>query len=163
MSARAARASVDAYLARLRRAVSCVTRAVLLGVPEPNDHTWLATLATPPAPLSASPALALVLAYAFRSESPAESTTWTTTPVSYRYALLATNESEILAYHWHPTGSSPIVAPHLHISARHPNRDLSKSHLPTGIVSPAAFIRALITEFGVEPLRADWDTILDEA
>jgi hypothetical protein len=96
----------------------------------------------------------------FGVEQIADTSERRTVPVAYRYILLDDNESEILAYHWHPTGSSPVVTPHLHVSARHLDLDLSPAHLPTGIVSPVAFIRTLITEFGAEPLRPDWGVIL---
>jgi hypothetical protein len=80
---------------------------------------------------------------------------------------------ELLAYHWHP---DPDVAgpdfPHLHVSAAlnaqvdAVNRreiGLDKLHLTTGVVTPTNFVRMLITEFGVAPLRHDWQDVLDRA
>ena len=91
---------------------------------------------------------------------------------SYRYRLLDANEREILAYHWHPIGVSPITYPHLHLSGRlapldlGPREDpvrLGGMHLPTGgPVTLADVVRLLITEFGVIPRRADWEQILAE-
>mgnify|MGYP001271409931 FL=1 len=39
---------------------------------------------------------------------------------------------------------------------------LDKLHIPTGRVSIEAVIRMLITEFGVRPLREDWEKRLNE-
>lgn len=91
----------------------------------------------------------------------------------YEYRLLDRRERELLVYHWQP---GPRYAgpdqPHLHVSARllastsavdERGIDLDKRHLPTGHVTMAAVVRSLITEFGVEPLRADWARVLDEA
>jgi hypothetical protein len=79
---------------------------------------------------------------------------------AYRYEVYDRDDTELLAYHWHPAGLSPVATPHLHVRARHASIDLAKRHLPTGPVTVVAFLRSLITEFGVEPLRTDWDQIL---
>ena len=91
-------------------------------------------------------------------------TDWRITLLGYRYELHdRADDAELLAYHWHPYGRSLVVEPHLHVTNRHRSVDLSKAHLPTGIVSPTTFVRCLITEFGVEPLRPDWQDVLAEA
>ena len=38
--------------------------------------------------------------------------------------------------------------------------DLAKAHLPTGLVGLNDFLRLLITEFEVRPLRKDWIYLL---
>jgi hypothetical protein len=90
---------------------------------------------------------------------------------AYRYRVLDSDEREILAYHWHPTGISPIAFPHLHLSGRlrpldfGSNTDpiaLGEMHLPTGYVALEDIVRLLITEFDVQPRRDDWETILRE-
>jgi hypothetical protein len=82
----------------------------------------------------------------------------------YHYALLDRKESELLVYHWHPDSEGPDY-PHLHVSASliaqvdaqtRRNIDLDKLHIVTGHIALQAFIRMLITEFQVKPLRADW-------
>lgn len=83
--------------------------------------------------------------------------------VGYRYVLLNQEHRELLSYHWHPAGQSPVVTPHLHVACRAGNADLSKVHLPTGPVTLVDVIRCAITEFGVQPLRADWRAVLDRA
>jgi hypothetical protein len=81
----------------------------------------------------------------------------------YRYALYNRDRRELLSYHWHQSGPSPILTPHLHVGCRAGNADLSKVHLPTGPVTLVDVIRCGIAEFGVQPLRADWGAVLDRA
>jgi len=38
--------------------------------------------------------------------------------------------------------------------------DLADMHLPTGVVTWGRVVRLLIEEFGVAPLRTDWDAVL---
>ncbi|MGH2561673.1 MAG: hypothetical protein ACRDJH_21620 [Thermomicrobiales bacterium] len=81
----------------------------------------------------------------------------------YRYVLRNRDRRELLSYHWHQSGPSPIITPHLHVGCRAGNADLSKVHLPTGHVALVDVVRCAITEFRVEPLRADWRAVLDRA
>lgn len=86
----------------------------------------------------------------------------------YFFHVTEYQHREILAYHWHPDGVSPVTTPHLHLSSRLPDIavsegveiSLSAVHLPTGEVSAQDIVRLLITEFGVEPRRSDWRTIV---
>ena len=41
--------------------------------------------------------------------------------------------------------------------------DLDRRHLATGHVLLAMVVRMLIEEFGVAPLRPDWQQVLDQA
>jgi len=88
---------------------------------------------------------------------------WTAAVVGYDYRIWHDGGADILVYHWHPTGRSPIAFSHLHVGGHAGLVDLSKAHLPTGLVSLVAVIRMTITEFGVEPLRDDWRAVLDRA
>ncbi|MBA2453355.1 MAG: hypothetical protein H0V47_09300 [Chloroflexia bacterium] len=98
----------------------------------------------------------------------------TVTP-SYDYQILDLQERELLSYHWHPSGVSPVTHPHLDLTSRvrpfeiddpaNPSRkptsiSFSDMHIPTGPVLFEHVIRLLIEEFGVVPLRPDWDEIL---
>jgi hypothetical protein len=88
---------------------------------------------------------------------------------------------EILAYHWHPdvrlADGTLIAYPHLHINRGAvridiadgvriaPNRnllrpDLALAHLPTRRIALEDVIRLAIEQFGVAPLRSDWDATL---
>lgn len=79
---------------------------------------------------------------------------------SYVYQLSAAGGAEVLAYHWHP--DSAEARPHLHISAGAGSvlPELQRAHLPTAQVEVAEFIRLLVRDFGVRPLRKDWRSLL---
>lgn len=78
---------------------------------------------------------------------------------------------EIMAFHWHPVGASPIGFPHLHLSSRigaillagDRSINVGEMHIPTGAVTPVDIVRLLIAEFGVEPLRSDWESVVGSA
>lgn len=73
---------------------------------------------------------------------------------------------DVVGYHWHPRGSSHARVPHLHVgsAAITPDGVLTpKSHLPTARVTLESVIRLCIEEFGVEPLRPDWDQVLRDS
>lgn len=123
----------------------------------------VAELVQLPVLLSGERKLSMRFAVSFSSAIAAEGDEPAVRLEGYRYEVEGGDGSEILAYHWHPIGLSPVVEPHLHVTNRHPFFDLSKAHLPTGAVSPRAFLRCLITEFGVDPLRSDWQDILIDA
>jgi hypothetical protein len=87
--------------------------------------------------------------------------------IGYVYTLLASDGVEVVAYHWHPETTASLSFPHLHIGLAALGRDAAvlpgqfhKVHLPTGPVALEDFIRLAITEFGVEPRRADWADVL---
>lgn len=89
--------------------------------------------------------------------------TWRLKVRSYWYYLYAdvTRTQEILAYHWHPDA----VIKHAHL---HPGPAMMRGldwvrtlHLPTGEVAIGDFIAMLITDFGVRPLRSDWERVLE--
>jgi hypothetical protein len=94
----------------------------------------------------------------------------------YQYILLDYGGGEVLTYDWHPAGKGAHLAPHLHVSASGSiyleERDgsarqgrkthLGSFHLPTGRVLLEDIIQLLIEEFKVNPLRRDWQAILDD-
>lgn len=84
----------------------------------------------------------------------------------YEYRLLDHDHTELLVYHWQPGAAyAGPDEPHLHVSAALQAKvdavsqrsiDLDKLHVATGLVSLAAVVRMLITEFGIAPLRSNW-------
>lgn len=91
--------------------------------------------------------------------------------MSYEQRILDRDDREVLAFHWHPTGLSNVTDPHLHLSSRlgqiemgrnQAPLDLAEMHIPTGFVTLEDVVRLLITEFGITPLRSDWDALLTE-
>lgn len=85
------------------------------------------------------------------------------------YQVIDTDETEVIAFHWHPTGVSRVRDPHLHLSSKlrpvpigraGDEAPLASMHVPTGFVPLADVVRFLIDEFGIIPLRDDWHTVL---
>ena len=81
---------------------------------------------------------------------------WVVHGAEYAYTVLTGDGQRVLAYHWHPIGSSAFTQPHVHVYGRTTPIDLRRMHLPTGHVALASALRLLIEEFGVRPLRDDW-------
>ncbi len=88
----------------------------------------------------------------------------------YRFDLLDREGRESLAYHWHPTGVSPVTLPHLFLSGRLAPLDVGRGQEPvalgamhptTGPITLTDIVRLLITEFNVEPRRPDWAAVPD--
>lgn len=96
---------------------------------------------------------------------------WRTTTLMYEYRLLDHDQRELLVYHWQPgVAHRGPDHPHLHVSAALTARidartsqeiGLDKRHLPTDRVSFEAVVRMLIEEFGIAPLRNDWQATLE--
>jgi hypothetical protein len=117
-----------------------------------------------PVRLRGQHSLSLVLVQRYVIVTAASSTPgWTVETAAYEYALLQADGRELLAYHWHPTGRSPIVWPHAHLSAPVSPIDLTKGHAPTGPVGLPAVLRWAISDLGVRPLRPDWPAVLADA
>ena len=89
---------------------------------------------------------------------------WQVRVVSYFYAI-EQEGTELIAYHWHPHGVSPITDPHLHVRAdiRVGERWFGKVHLPTGAIQLESIVALTIQELGAEPLREDWERLIGEA
>lgn len=104
---------------------------------------------------------------------PGDSRQWRAELRMYEYRVLDQQERELLVYHWQPKPEQRGPDhPHVHVSAALHARvnavttrayDLDKRHLATGQVSLAMVVRMLIEEFGVAPLRPDWQDVVDRA
>lgn len=82
---------------------------------------------------------------------------------AYLFAIGDDSGRELIAYHWHPQGPSRVTGPHLHVHAdiQLGSAWLPKAHLPTGTVALQDVLRLAIEELGVEPLRDDWQAVLE--
>ena len=79
---------------------------------------------------------------------------------SYQYSVDdALTGHEIMAFHWH---RGALSWPHIHIGAGSGVliTELQTAHVPSGPVQLAGFVRFLIADFGVDPLRDDRERIL---
>lgn len=86
---------------------------------------------------------------------------WQVQRAAYFYAVGRQDTGELLAFHWHPRGKSPIATPHLHVrvNIQIGERWLGKVHLPTGFVTIEDVVRLAIHELGATPLREDWEQL----
>lgn len=90
---------------------------------------------------------------------------WKVRTHSYTYTLTTADETEALAFHWHPE-SSGVSWPHLHVGKVNlaPNGVVThKQHIPTERISVEAIVRFCIGELDVSPQRDDWKSILHES
>jgi hypothetical protein len=90
---------------------------------------------------------------------------WEAQLAGYIYTLADDDDRLVISYHWHPRGRSHVDWPHLHFGsgARIERADLAGAHLVTGTVVLADFVRMLVEEFAVPPLRPDWESVLSRA
>ena len=159
---------VNNYRSDVQRLISCVTDAVV-GVdggyyPSPNPH-FLTMNSGRPVTLGGPSRLMFRLQQNYRIvDSGLTGDAWQVDVVGYNYAVIDAEVTEVLLYHWHPIGNSPIVAPHLHLrrGAQVGRTEVRDAHLPTGDVSLNAILRVLIEEMGVRPRRSEWESILAE-
>lgn len=157
---RPAREARLAFGAALRRGLEGVSAGFLL------DQGDRFAFASDPAPLGRDGAIALSVNHFVVTESSAGDGV-TVRTVGYAYAIRDRERRELLAYHWHPGGSSPFVWPHLHLGGRLLRTDVARpfgrTHWPTERVTLTAVLRAAIAGLGVEPLRDDWEERLAAA
>ncbi len=175
--------AVKNYVAPLQRVVSCATKAVLdvSGGTYASDRPHALTFgdALPQKLKGANVYLAITQRYrVIREEEDPDRGPWRVTIDQYVYTLSALpgrDKSErpetLLSYQWHPHPRAKYNYPHLHLgpasgigsSAHAAARLTDKSHVPTGRVAVEDVIRFAITQLNVEPLRDDWEQVLDEA
>ncbi len=160
--------AVNNYIDPIQLAVSCVSDSVVSvdGGYYPSAIPHLLTMnREAPVRLGGESRLWFLLYkyyQIFESDSPSAS--WTVTETGYRYSIIDDEGRDVLEYHWHPVGQSPIIAPHLHIGhgAMIGRVEIGNVHLPTGQVSISDILRMLIRDFSVTPRREDWESVLNE-
>jgi hypothetical protein len=95
---------------------------------------------------------------------------FTVARTKYFYVLATPTGQEVLAFHWAPDaiGQGEVTFPHVHVgravvtdATQVLPRTFHKVHIPTGFVTIGSVIRLAIVEFGVRPLRPDWQAVLD--
>lgn len=88
---------------------------------------------------------------------------WRVTTEAYQYAYKGKN-SEIVSWHWHPSGNSHYRLPHLHVGVAVPVKTgvlTPRSHLRTARTPFEEIVGIGISELGVEPRTQDWRERLD--
>jgi hypothetical protein len=143
--------AVRNFVHPLQRTISCISKAVLLPKGHDPNKIHALTLGEPVA-LRGGEGLTLSVSQRYRVvRASGKRGPWKASTVAYIYAL-GNSKGEIIAYHWQPDTQPE---PHLHA------RQLGKRrHIPSGRVSLEQVIRLGIEEYGVKPIRDDWDAVL---
>jgi hypothetical protein len=84
----------------------------------------------------------------------------------YMHALQTIDGAEVIAFHWHPIGTSDVKDTHMHMGSTqlNPAGVISKKHhIPAPRMSVEAVVRFCIEQVGVEPLRDKWSSILSDS
>jgi hypothetical protein len=136
--------AVEHYRGRTVRLLSCVTsvhvvvRAYHLSdVPHELELADTAKMRDGP--------LAIDVAEEYEVRQDADG--WRVEIVGYLYAI-GYEGRELVSYHWHPRGTSPITWPHMHVGSDiHVGaRWFGKVHLPTGVVGLERVVALAIAE-----------------
>lgn len=158
--------AVERYRESLRRSISCVVRDAFLDV---KGRYYVSATPHPitldrglPVDLAGGDLSVAVTQHYRLIEKPSSAEPWQVSTVAYFYALRDADGQEILAYHWHPRVTPEVTFPHLHVGygARVERPEFHRAHLPTGRVALEDFVRALIEDFGVSPVRENWTDVL---
>lgn len=167
MTSRTPHEAAQEYLRFRQRSVSCVSRSVITTRayygPEPFEQLTLGS--GDPVPLRNPGQFSLRVSQTYRSGNlTSEISAYRVVVLAYMYALHDQSGSEVLSFHWHPRGRSPVTYPHFHLGAgaRVGRPELQGCHIPTGMIALEQVIRLAIEELGVEPLRDDWSDVLSE-
>ena len=168
MTGRTSADAVNSYVDSANRLVSCVTDSIVSvggGYHPAATPLILALNNGHPVELGGISNFGLQLQQTYRIMEPvAQGGLWTIGVTSYAYAVLDSEQREVLVYHWHPRGNSPVVRPHLHLERGSlvERPEVRDAHLPTGAISIGAFLRLLIEDLSVEAARPDWESILPD-
>lgn len=150
----------------LQQALACVARSVLLAdghAPEGGPYT-LTLAGGDPVPLGGLARLRLGVRHNYLVVRDAgDARLWTVRTTGYAYRIVLATGAPLLAYHWHSRSRSPVREPPVHLHTHTAPLDLTRGHLPTGLVLLPGVLRWLLRDVGVIPLRSDWPAVLDQA
>jgi len=154
--------AVKDCLAPLSLAVSCLTHDVLVASGSGLDKLESLALNKGSPSRLRGRRLYITVKMLYRvTEAVGERGPWKVSTAAYFYAFHDEKQREILAFHWHPETEGQ-KEPHLHFyGASNIMTLLAKVHLPTGRITLEQFLRFLIVELDVKPLRNDWERVLD--
>lgn len=157
MPGRNPRDAREAFLAPLRRSLSCITAAQLFVAGKQAGETEALTLSDDPLPLNSGRigTVKLVLGHQFRVVKDGEG--WHVSTTAYRYHLLDGSDRELIGWHWHP---GTVTYPHVHVDAGPIHR---RVHVPTGRVSIESVLRMLVNDMDVPTIREDFREIFEDA
>jgi hypothetical protein len=150
----------EAFLAPLRRSLSCITTAQIFVAGKNVGEVEALTLSEDPLRLNSARIgpVQFVLGHQFRVVQDTEG--WHVSTSAYQYYLLDNNDRELIGWHWHP---GTVAHPHMHVEVGAIDH---RVHVPTGRVSIESVLRMLLTDLEVTPTRAhanDFLAVIDES
>jgi hypothetical protein len=172
MTAGSANAARDALLDTLRASASCITSQVLLAARQPAPRLPVISFVPIDQPISlrvgARHDVLLLSVSIEHTIVEVVRRSFEAAVTGYICRILDRKGNEIITYHWHPTGASRVMHPHLHVpsaasvtpGAQTRPLSVAHAHLTTGYVRFRDIVRMLIEEFSVQPLREDWQAVL---
>jgi hypothetical protein len=164
MATRTPQQAAQEFFEPLQRALGCIARAKITtsaggkGVPD-TSHVWTINN-DEGAQLDRDLYLVGRMRYKIVQASARR---WRVTTEMYQYAY-RTSSTEIVGWHWHPSGNSHYTLPHFHVGMAVP--------LDSGVLTPRSHIRTPrtafeeviatgLSELNIEPQSADWQSTLD--
>jgi hypothetical protein len=157
--------AVGTFIAQFQHVVACITQAVI-GIRGPSGYQpatepHVAALNRGlPVSLQGPTSLRLQVTLLYTVVRNLGKEPWRVQIAGYIYAIRKGDNIEVLAYHWHPRGTSRVTWPHLHVGAANSPPVLPRTHLPTGHVPLQDIVRLVIEELGVEARRDDWREVV---
>lgn len=146
--------------------------------PSPSSHLpHTISFANSPIRLQGPARLAFSVNHHYRIVRSGSSGPWRVQTAAYFYEFEDPDGREVLAFHWHPETVPEVPQPHLHINrgvvpagmitggtllaGRNPLRpDIAAAHIPTSRIALEQVVEMAILQFGVPPLRNDWQHLL---
>jgi hypothetical protein len=107
--------------------------------------------------------LDLGLTYEIIEDESAAGGPFRVTTKAYQHSLSTPSGAEVVGYHWHPSGRSHELRPHVHIGSGQLRDEAvlkNKAHVMTGRCSIEQVIRTAI-QLGALPVCPDWSERLD--
>jgi hypothetical protein len=152
--------AVEQFLRPIQRAVSCVTPEVFAPTPRGRGagegHAITLARGDLVGLRGVDFGIRLTQHYDVTKTGVLQLGPWKVRTAGYFYSLEAVDdESEVIAFHWHPSAPGASERPHLHVRGVR----LDKAHIPTGRIAIEQVI-ALAVELGAEPTRDDWADVL---
>jgi hypothetical protein len=136
----------------MRRAVWWLTDEPLLQLPAAEPHAYALAFPARDATLESSLGYKLRwrVSHSFRVvEVAGDRGPWKVTTTAYLYELRLADGLTLISYHWHPTGASAIIWPHVHLHTLTAPVNLSGGHFPTGRVALESVVRYAIMDLHV--------------
>ena len=167
MPGRTPKEAVDAFLDPLKDTLSCIAHAKFTlsegGYNTPGRIHSLTLNRNEPIKLKGPRFLfKLQMAYEIIPVAEVGREPWRVTTHAYNYEVQTSNGQAMVSFHWHPQGK--VRAPHIHLGTAQLAPDAvltNKHHIGTARLSLENVIRTCIAEWSVEPLRDDWEKVLE--